>query len=144
MTDKKKPNYLNKEQSSASDSSSTESETENTPVLKLNRRSKRLNKKDTSTATATNRSDHSIESKSSSNNKSKKSSKKKQSNSNDLGTFIQNEFNYTLRDGDFLYIKHFFTGLPRLYNTWNRIGFTEETQNDRINKLYDKLTVIII
>jgi hypothetical protein len=58
-----------------------------------------------------------------------------------LRNVIQEAFGYTLKSIDIEFMKNQFTGLPVLDETWARIGFNQETQDNRLKNFYEKLNV---
>lgn len=52
---------------------------------------------------------------------------------------IQEGFGYEVKEQDIYYLQDFFIELPKLRDTWKRIGFNRETQEGRLETLYEKL-----
>lgn len=153
MTDSKKKANLNYNRDgpshSENDSAEPSDQETKSPVVRSSRRSKRLNTKNASEASSvkldassrrSNEDTHETQSKAS---KKKSSKKAERSHIASLKSVIQEEYNYTLKEQDIEFLKIYFGGLPRLDDTWSRIGFNQETQTKRRNTLYDKITVII-
>jgi len=155
MTDRKKHHSLRHDGTSDDESSSQSNDDssleKNSPAQKKNRRSNRLksnrnNKNEEQHETVSkgvkrnsNEADYSI--------KSKSGGKKGNSKKNELRIHsllrnaIQEAFGYTLKDIDIEFMKNQFTGLPVLDETWARIGFNKETQENRLKNFYEKLNV---
>lgn len=54
---------------------------------------------------------------------------------------IQEGFGYEVKEQDIYYLQDFFIELPKLRDTWKRIGFNRETQEGRLETLYERLIV---
>ncbi len=50
-------------------------------------------------------------------------------------------FGYEVKEQDVYYLQDFFVELPKLRETWKRIGFNRETQEGRLETLYERLIV---
>ena len=153
MSDRKKHHSLRHDETSEDDSlsQSNYSSNNNSPAKTKNRRSNRLNgnkynkKEDHHEMTTKIGKRNSVEDEYSS--KSKPNSKNGNSKKNELRTHnllrnaIQEAFGYTLKNIDIEFMKIQFTGLPVLDETWTRIGFNQETQENRLKNFYEKLNV---
>ncbi len=54
---------------------------------------------------------------------------------------LMQAFEYEVQEQDIEYLQYFFVELPKLKDVWSRIGFSVNIQEQRLEKLYEKLTV---